>query len=279
MSNCSVSFSLFENHHAPLNGGAICVSSVVINIICCEFRNNSVPQNGGSVYCEFSQAQIYKSTFFKSFSSGHNEGKYGNAVYISEGKAILENNQIYKSSYSETLCSDSSLMITSSIGNIKYLNSTNNYGYSGSAAFSFNNAEEGSNVMYANVVDGIDDYILETSSAIITVDNTNFLNLTNSYKGIIYMNENFLFTFNYCVFWNTGTKIFCSENFNIKCNNCISDRTFGNPIKTETSDIETVQIIIQFHCNSIYNETINNINSNSLLIHISELFTIIVVKL
>ena len=240
-----LSNSIFENIESDANGSHLLWESSTVQIFCCFFIENYAKQFGGSLYCTDSVTSVSKSLFYRCCSLAKTQDVWGNAIYQNGSSLNIEKTEISQCSYSDTKCSDSSMMIHNALGEINTYNGSFNHGFQGGSGFAFYNAKDGSKAKYSNLCGGVDHDMLETSFTSIDVIMTNIINCSHS-TCIVAQSTNDLFKFNSCVFWDTGNILFSFSGLSFKAVNCISDRAFGS--LTQTIDIEIIELKIAPVC-------------------------------
>ena len=141
--------AVFNDLSTSENGAAICCSGRNIEIFCCQFVSNSVEKNGGSIYFTDGDIKIYRSLFFKCYSSAKVDNTYiGNAIYIYSNKVIINEVSTRLSGESEELCTDTSIFISKCKSTLFEINASNNYGYGGSSVFRIDSSIDGTKITY-----------------------------------------------------------------------------------------------------------------------------------
>ena len=263
METIKVSQAIFENFHQSVNGSVFSLQDRIISIECCTFNENSCQKYGGCIYCYQSDLTIKKTSFFHCCSIGHQPNIYGNVLLLHGKQARINNINTHLCSYSDTKCGDSSICFLYSLVNIKYLNASSNFGYSGGSGFTMKWTEENSNSSYANIVDSRDESVFQTQYGEYSVYNSNFIDCSQCSGQIIYQSKTEEITLYNCIFKNTGNVPFTNSCFHIKAYETKADREYFD-IKQDNS-LSIIAFHVNYQCNQETFEFCNNkLNLNTL---------------
>ena len=244
---CYIANIIFENLLSTFSGGAISIESVVADIHCCHFINITTRCEGGGIFTNKSGITLSNNYFYRCKSLIHIENKFGNAIYILESNACLYNNEVSFSSYSESDCCDSTVVIRSSTFSLDSLNCSYCTGFGGSSGCSFSLLKDASSAEYINIIEGEENNMMELSSEkTLTIKHANFVNGSKIRYTIIWQYKANTFTFVSCIF-NCVTTLHVGESDKpFQTVDCIGTVKFSNI--TIIDNPKTVIIKIDLHC-------------------------------
>ena len=232
--------SYFVDLNKVGNGGAIEVSRKRTFVSFCFFINLSVSTHGGSIYAINSPINILKSSFYQTYSSkNENDKGNGNAFCIIRSSLTISDNiNVRKCGVSPTLCSDSSIRLSSCFAKLENYNSTNNYGVGGAGGMSILGALDGSFQKFINIVYPLDLFAIE-SNKLCNFSHSNIVN-TEKCSYVIYMSKDYFLKFESCIFINNKSKF---SNLKYYAINCIADAELESI--TYVANYETIDISIK----------------------------------
>ena len=239
-----VAKSIFKEISNSGDGGVFRVTDKNLNITCCVFESTFCTNRGGSLFLSNCKLNINRTTFSRCYTSAYTNGIYGNSIYINQNSANLECISTYLCGPSAKLCSDSSIYVETCVTKIKFYNSSNNYGIGGSSAVRITYSVDGSDVRYINSDASNDLVVFESCSNLVTIYNSNVVNITSANRYIYWTDKNNVIAFNGCIFWDcTVVNIACS---NTQCTftNCYSNSITGISTTTKKKLNEITFVII-----------------------------------
>ena len=214
----------FYNIHQTGDGGAIKIisDSAEPEIIYCTFNTISIDGSGGSIYLSTKDGKIQHSSFYKTYSTKHNNDVIvGNAV-CSKMTTIFNHNYVSMCGYIENKCCDSSIRFNKK-STITNYNASRNRGISGGSGFSLRTAPE-STVEYVNIVDSLDSNAFENNELENIFSYINVINSTRCARAIIFLTADNVLTLKHCIFINCHND-FALTKTKINFIQCVSDKT------------------------------------------------------
>ena len=171
--------TVFQNFAKKGNGGIFEIYSLNIVVECCSFVSDYVTSFGGCLYASECNIEIYKTSFYKCYTSAHTNDVAGNAVYASKNSLVIDFVSTYQCGPTSTLCSDSSIRATSALAKVKNVNATENYGVIGSSAMAIDYTVAGSFIKYLQDVSGKDYVSIQSINNRYDASFSNFINQTS----------------------------------------------------------------------------------------------------
>ena len=263
MQKCFVVDALFVDFNVIGDGSVINLDNVALTILCSVFKENTVTQNGGSIYISNTNFNISKTTFFHCQSSANKNDISGNAIYQINGQSFLQHNSLLLCAKSIEVRADSSIKLVQTSAKCTNLNFTSNHGSGGASGLAIWQTNTDSFVSYINVYDVLDCYSMEAHLNHYQITLSNFVKYNpNLNINVVWMSHENLLTFNNCCFFETNGVGFSYGNLNVVITNCIMGEE--NPSFTYASSKTLKEIILDLKCQPILRtcqvKIINNIS-------------------
>ena len=239
-----VAKSIFKEISNSGDGGVFRVTDKNLNITCCVFESTFCSNRGGSLFLSNCKFNINRTTFSRCYTSAYTNDICGNAIYINQNSATLEYISSYLCGPSDKQCTDSSVCVETCVTKVKFYNSSNNYGISGSSAIKITYAVDGSDARCINSDASNDIVLFESWSKFMTIYNSNVVNITSSNRYIYWSDKNNVIAFNGCIFWDCTVTRFAYSNTQCTFTDCYSNSITEISTTTEKKLNEITFVII-----------------------------------
>lgn len=249
-----VSCSTFASFSSTENGGTIGISNskIPIEIQNCNFINSTSSLEGGAIYINNSEISLSYNYFYGCTSNCKENGKYGNAMPVSQTQSDFNESSCYMCAKDSTMYSDTCVCSTFCKFITVSCNGTNNFGQEGSGCIGIHDSKPGSYVKFNRVYKCFDRFYIEFERAVVTASFCEFIDATGQISS--YSLVECTASFENCVFIDALNKDpFLVGEVHVQFINCTSNE--NHPDMThkslDKSDFQITYSSNQIVCNQV----------------------------